>query len=100
MTGVVPGWEHFAVPRFVEKVVLTVRIMACVMFIAASGVHTVAGAMLQGCWVGGPVCCMPGWSRSPEEWMKANLFRYEPRGSTDWMILGRPGPSQSQFLHL
>lgn len=30
------GWEHFAVPGFVEKVVLTARIRAYVIFTAAS----------------------------------------------------------------
>lgn len=58
------GWEHFAVPGFVEKVVLTARIKAYVIFMAASVVHTTAGPVLHGCWVGGWMCyiqsCMDG----------------------------------------
>ena len=42
------GWEHFAVPGFVEKVVLTARIKAYVIFMAASVVHTTTGPLLHG----------------------------------------------------
>lgn len=63
------GWEHFAVPRLAEKVVLTARIKAYVRFIAASVVHTVAGPVLRAWMLGGRADALyattHGWSRSP-----------------------------------
>lgn len=47
------GWGNFAVSRFVEKVVPTVRIKAYAVLVAASVVHAVAGAVLHGCWLDG-----------------------------------------------
>lgn len=86
------GWEHFAVPGFVEKVVLTARIRAYVIFTAASVVHTAAGPVLHGCWVG---ACVAG-----AEALKSGPVQVRTLKEHWLNDLGMRCPSQPQFLHL